>query len=151
MSEPAPRPGRSDFPFFWSVVVRWGDMDALGHVNNAAYFTYLESARIGFFDTLGWSVVGHEGPPPFGPVVVSQTLNYRRQVIYPSQLDIGVACAEFRNLSFVLAYALFEQGTETLVGDATTVLVWMDFAAGKAATLPGNLRRGLEGMRVGQI
>ena len=147
MPQPTKHPGRSNFPFFWPVAVRWGDMDALGHVNNATYFTYLESARIGFFDKLGWSIVEPGRRPGFGPVVVSQSFNYRRQVVYPSDLDLGVCCAEFRNRSFVLAYGLFEQGTETLVGDGTTVLVWMDFARGKAVTLPLDIRQGLEGMR----
>jgi acyl-CoA thioester hydrolase len=150
MSEPLKRPARSTFRFFWPVTVRWSDLDALAHVNNAAYFTYLESARIGFFERLGWSVVGHGGPPAFVPVVVSQTFNYRRQVVYPSALEVGVYCVEFRNRSFVLAYGVFEQGTEILAGDGTTVLVWMDFAAGKVVSLPPELRQGLETMRPSQ-
>ncbi|HTU00974.1 MAG TPA: thioesterase family protein [Candidatus Sulfotelmatobacter sp.] len=148
MPDPSKRPGRSDFLFFWPVVVRWSDMDALGHVNNATYFTYMEAARVGFFEKLGWSVVEHAGPPPFGPVVVSQTFNYRRAVVYPSRLEVGVRCAEFRDRSFVLVYGIFEEGTDVLVGDGTTVLVWTDLAAGKAVALPADIRRGLERTRL---
>jgi len=150
MSASSERSRRLDFPFFWPVVVRWSDMDALGHVNNAAYFTYLESARVGFFEKLGWSAGSHGQPPAFGPVVVSQTYNYRRAVMYPSQLEVGVRCAEFRNRSFILAYAIFERGGDALVGEGVTVLVWTDLKAGKAVSLPSDLRRGLEEMQTRQ-
>jgi acyl-CoA thioester hydrolase len=135
---PAPeRPRRSDFRFVWPLAVRWGDMDALGHVNNAAYCTYLESARIGFFARRGWSF---PSAARGAPLVVTQTINYREAVVYPAALEIGVRCAEVRNRSFVLVYALFREGTETVAGDGTTVLVWVDGATGRPASLPDEVR-----------
>jgi len=77
-------PIRADFRFWWPVTVRWGDMDAMGHVNNIIYFQYLESARIGYFEMLmGWTG-RDEGEGRQGPVVVSQTFNWKRD-------DAGVA------------------------------------------------------------
>ena len=46
-------PTRSDFRHWVTVLVHWGDMDAFGHVNNAKYFTYCESARISYFEAIG--------------------------------------------------------------------------------------------------
>ncbi len=136
-------PTRADFRFWRSETVRWGDMDALGHVNNAVYFQYLESARVGYFEALGRNMHG-SGERQFAPVVVSQTFNYRRQVRYPEELEIGVCCTEFRHRSFVLSYAIFRKGSETLLGDGSTVLVWMDSAARRAVEVPEDLRRALE-------
>ena len=61
----------------------------MGHVNNIIYLQYLESARIGFFETLaGWDGRTDDGRRQ-GPVLVSQAFNYRRQVHYPAELLCG--------------------------------------------------------------
>jgi acyl-CoA thioester hydrolase len=137
MTQHAGRPARSDFGFWCPITIRWGDMDALGHVNNAVYMTYLESARIAFFERWGWRFPGER---PGVPVVVSQTFNYRQEVTYPADLQIGVACTEVRRRSFVLSYGVFRQGTDVLFGDGATVLAWVDAAAGRAVAIPDDVR-----------
>jgi len=140
VTQPDTRPIRADFRFWWPVTVRWGDMDAMGHVNNIVYFQYLESARIGYFERLmGWSERDQVGERQ-GPVVVSQTFNYRRQVYYPAELDVGVRCREIRNRSFVLEYGLFRNGTDELIGDGTSVAVWLDYGTSKTLPIPQILR-----------
>lgn len=124
------------------MTVRWGDMDAMGHVNNMMYLQYLESARVGFFEAIGWGGRIVNGRKQ-GPVLVSQTFNYRLQVIYPDELEVGVCCREIRNRSFVLAYGVFRKGTDTLMGDGITVTVWLDYADGKAVEIPASLRQAL--------
>jgi acyl-CoA thioester hydrolase len=133
------KPTRADFQFWWSETVRWGDMDAMNHVNNIVYLQYLESARVGYFETRGWNT-RDIGPTGQGPVVVSQTFNYRRQLHYPSAVDIGVACPEIRNRSFVLTYAIFRKGTDELIGDGSSVLAWLDYGLGKAVEIPPAVR-----------
>jgi len=56
MTQHRTHPSRADFRFWWPITVRWGDMDAMGHVNNSTYFQYLGSARIGFMEALGWGL-----------------------------------------------------------------------------------------------
>lgn len=117
------------------IAVRWGDMDAMGHVNNAAYFTYCESARIHYFEAIGLEVgtVHEEG---FGPAVVTATCNFRRQVHYPADLEVGVACTRIGTSSFTLAYRIRRADDQTLVADGTSVVVWADYRAGTSAPLP---------------
>lgn len=117
-------------------------MDAMGHVNNVIYFQYLESARIGFVEAIGWGMSTGSGPR-LGPAVISQTYNYRRQVFYPDELEVGVRCKEVRGKSFVLEYGVFRKGTEELVGDGTSVMVWLDYDGGKALPIPPDLRHAL--------
>jgi acyl-CoA thioester hydrolase len=114
-------------------------------VNNTVYLQYLESARVGYFEALGRTIRG-AAEMQYAPVVVSQTFNYHRQVRYPDELEIGARCREIRHRSFVLAYAIFRKGTETLLGDGSTVLVWLDYAAGRAAEIPGDLRQALDAL-----
>jgi len=64
------------YAFWLPVTVRWADMDSLGHVNNAKYFTYLESARTAFFDAVTlWRFREHprQGAPPT-PAIAAQRL-----------------------------------------------------------------------------
>ena len=143
MTDHRTHPNRADFRFWWPETVRWGDMDAMGHVNNIIYLQYLESARIGFFESrMGWTGLV-EGGGRQGPVVVSQTFNYRRQVYYPAELEVGVRCQEIRNRSFVLEYCIFRKGTNELVGDGSSVAVWLDYDANKSMEIPPELRRAL--------
>ena len=144
MSDHRHAPSRGEFSYWWPVTVRWGDMDALGHVNNTLYLQYLESARIGYFEAIEWGMdrFAAEGR---APIVVSQTFHYRRQVTYPAELEIGLRCGEIRQRSFVLECGVFRRGTEELVGHGSAVLAWTDLAAGRAVELPEEIRLRLTG------
>ena len=142
MSMQPAAPARQDFRFWWPVTVRWGDMDAMGHVNNIMYLQYLESARVAYFEAIGWPVRTESGARQ-SPVLVSQTFNYRRQVVFPDELEVGMSCRETRGRSFVLAYGVFRKGTDILVGDGTSVAVWMDYRADNAGEIPSALRDAL--------
>jgi acyl-CoA thioester hydrolase len=145
LTERLPSPPRAAFRFWWPVAVRWGDMDAMGHVNNIIYFQYLESARVGYFEALAGWTGRDEGCGRQGPVLVSQTFNYRLQVYYPAELEVGVRCREIRNRSFVLEYGIFRKGADELIGDGSSVAVWLDYDANKAVPIPPHLRQALTG------
>jgi acyl-CoA thioester hydrolase len=144
---------RSDFRFFTRVQVRWGDMDAFGHVNNAVFFTYCESARIAFFaavDIDGLAAAAGPGQR-LGPGLVSASLDFRRQVHYPAEVDVGLRVGRIGGKSYPLEYALFV--ADDVVAEGTSVVVWVDYAArggaGEALALPDTLRGRLEGFRRG--
>jgi acyl-CoA thioester hydrolase len=113
-------------------------MDAMGHVNNASYFTYCESARMRYFDVL--DLERHREAESHGPVVVSATCNFRRQVHHPAHLEVGARSTKIGTSSFVLEYGLFREGTDELVADGSSVVVWMDYAAGRSVPLPKALK-----------
>ena len=56
--------------------IRWGDMDAMGHVNNAVYFRYLESARIDWMRAVGCT----PDPQGEGPVIINAFCNFYKQL-----------------------------------------------------------------------
>lgn len=125
------------FPFWTQVTVRWGDMDAMGHVNNTRYFTYLESARVAFFDQIG---VGNNDVRQT-PVVVSASCNYRRQLRYPAVVEVGLGVSHIGNSSFHFDYVMREMASAQLVADAHSVAAWFDTELQKAVPLPEALRR----------
>ena len=64
------------------IPIRWGDMDAMGHVNNTVYFRYLESTRIDWFDKIGFT----PNPQGEGPVIVNAFCNFYKQFEYPGNI-----------------------------------------------------------------
>ena len=81
----------SDFhtAFEMSMPIRWGDMDAFGHVNNTVYFRYMEQVRISWFEQLGIVAGNGEGE---GPVLVNASMEFLKQLHYPGDVigeDVG--------------------------------------------------------------
>lgn len=127
------------------VALRWSDMDALGHVNNAVYFTYCESARMGLFERL--RLADYAGD--LGPVVATASCTFKQQLAYPATLSIAVRCARVGRTSFTLTYDLRRldpsgEPEPAPVCTGESVVVWIDFASGGSVPLPDALREALE-------
>ena len=132
---------RDAYRLWIPIDVRWGDMDAFGHVNNACYFTYCESARIAYFERVGLEQCKEE--PEHGPAVVSATCNFRAQVHHPAALEVGARATRLGRTSFLLEYLILRRGTEDVVADGNSVVVWVDYAAGSSLPVPETLRQRL--------
>ena len=119
--------------------VRWGDLDAFNHVNNARYLTFLEQARIEWFDTLDEPWVTADS----APVVASVTLNYKRPIEYPASVFVELFTEKLGNSSVVIGHRIVgEDGT--LHCDGHVVAVWVDRRSGKPVPLPAGVRRASE-------
>jgi len=120
-----------------TIPVRWGDMDAYGHVNNAVYFRYIEQARIHWLDSLRLPFVTQEA----GVVVVNAFCNFLKQIEYPAELKVRTFIANPSRVSletFNLISLTSDPDTLYATGGAT--LVWVDFQTQKAASWPSDLR-----------
>lgn len=119
------------------IPIRWGDMDAMGHVNNAMYFRYLEVVRIEWMRSLG----AQPDPRGQGPVIVNAFCNFYRQLEYPGDVLARHYVANPGRSSFD-TYITLERvdrpGEIYAAGGATTV--WVDFPHQKSAPLPDWLR-----------
>lgn len=133
MSETRPRARHVDV-----IPVRWGDMDVMGHVNNAKYFTYCESARMSYFAAI--RMLEHREHGKQGPALACATLNFRRQVHHPAELEVFTHVGEIGRSSFKMEYELFHRGTDERVADGTGVIVWVDYGTGKSNPLPEGLK-----------
>lgn len=132
---------RDRFRLWEPIEVRWSDMDAMGHVNNATYFTYFEAARLRYFETVGLWTMG--GGPKEGPALVSATANFRAQVHYPASLEVGARVARIGSKSFTFEHAIVRKGSDEIVADGQTVTAWVDYGAGKAIPVPDALREAI--------
>ena len=118
--------------------VRWGDMDAMGHVNNAMYFRYLETARIDWFTAAGF----RPDPQGQGPVIVNAFCNFYRQLEYPGDILVSLYVSDAARTTFetwATIEKLSEPGVVCASGGATTI--WVDFPRQKAVELPHWIRK----------
>ena len=132
---------RDQFKYWKEIEVRWGDMDSQGHVNNAVYFTYLESARVELIRKLG--VKGRPGGQAEGLALVSTSCDFKRQVVYPATLEVGLRVERIGRRSFEMSYGIFVHGTDQLVASAGSVNAWVEYAAQRAVELPDWVRTAL--------
>lgn len=127
----------SAYRFRFPVEVRFRDLDALGHVNNAVYLTYLESARLAWW----LEISGRTDLAGLDMILARVEVDYRSPASYGETLEVGVRCASLGRSSFVLESAITERRTGRLVAEARKVLVHYDYQAGRSQPLPQELRQ----------
>ena len=122
------------FNFVIPIEVRFRDLDVLGHVNNAVYMTYLETARI----KLMMELTGARTLGELGMILAEITCSYRSPAFYGEVLNVGVRIAEIGNKSFVMEYRIEEQESGRLVATARSVQVSYDHRAQRTVPLPAH-------------
>lgn len=123
-----------------TFAVRWGDMDALGHVNNTEYFRYMEQTRISWLDTLGVAM----SPGGSGPVIVKAACEFVKPINYPETVAVSMHFAGVGRSSFTVTHEIRSAGDPALLyalGEVVTV--WVDYARGRSVPLPEAVRRAL--------
>ena len=123
------------------IPIRWGDMDAMGHLNNASYFRYLETIRIDWLHAIGCK------PDPLGegPVIANAFCNFYRQLEYPGDVLMKMYVSDPARTTFESWATMARADAPEVIcaaGGATTI--WVDFPAQKAKTLPDWMRRIVE-------
>ena len=117
------------YPWIQREHVRFRDCDAMGHVNNAVYSTYLEQARIGILGDL----------EPF--ILARVEIDFRAELRSGEDVEVRSRCAHVGTKSFSLEHQIW--AGERLVADAKSVLVGYDYEAGSSVPLTANQRRRL--------
>jgi acyl-CoA thioester hydrolase len=125
-----PAPQLSDYPHRVSEIIRFGDLDPQGHVNQAVFLTYFESGRVAMFRDPDLGI----GVPGITYVMVRMEVDYLKELRWPGNLEVGTGISEFGRSSFKAAQAIFRDGICVATGRAT--LVCMDLATRRATPLP---------------
>ena len=115
------------------VPLRWGDMDAMGHINNTLYFRYMEIARLEWIFKVGAStdLTGE------GPVIVNAFCNFLRQLEYPGDVRVTLFVAEPGRSSFE-TYQTIERidAPGVIYAEGGARVVWTDYRVKKSAPMP---------------
>jgi len=127
------------------IPIRWGDMDAMGHVNNTVYFRYMEQARISWFDRL---VPEEDAWQSTGIVIANATCNYRRAITYPGTVEVRLYVGALGGASVPTFYELRVIQGETRdpvpYADGVAVVVFIDMKTQKSRRIPESIRTRLE-------
>jgi acyl-CoA thioester hydrolase len=123
------------------IPIRWGDMDAMGHVNNTVYFQYIETARVAWLDAIG----GAPCPDGTGPVVVHAHCSFLKQLTYPGTIEVRTLVGPPGRSSFEMSHELRMVQADgsvdaTLHATGGAKLVWADMRVQKSVPLPDCVR-----------
>lgn len=114
--------------------IRWGDMDALGHVNNTVYFRFMEQARIEWLQAQEKQGGGVEG---IGSVIVNASCTFLVPLVYPGEVEVRMSLGAVGRSSLESHYEIDCAGVRAAEGAAK--LVWIDVATGRPVPLPERL------------
>jgi len=121
------------------IPIRWGDMDAMGHVNNTVYFRYMEQARISWFDAL---LPEEEAWKSTGIVVANASCNFKRAMNYPGTVEVELYAGPPGGSSVPTFYELKIGGQ--LYADGAATVVFIDMARQKPVRIPQTIRERLQ-------
>ena len=117
--------------------IRWGDMDAMGHVNNTIYFRYLEQARIEWFTEIGCT----PDPQGEGPVIINAHCTFIRQLKYPGDIEVLTYVGAPGRSSFEMVQEIRRiDRPEILSAEGGAKIVWVNFPSEKSMPLPERIR-----------
>lgn len=124
-----------------SIPIRWGDMDAMGHVNNTVYFRYIEHARVEWLREIDAS----PNPAGEGPVIVNAHCTFIQQLSYPGDIElrtfVGVAGrSSFETRQEIRRIASNGEVEPVICAEGGAKVVWVDFTLGKSKPMPERIR-----------
>jgi acyl-CoA thioester hydrolase len=120
------------------IAIRWGDMDAMGHVNNIVYFRYMEQARISWFESL----VGREAAWKSATIVIANaSCNFKRAIEYPGTVEVKVFAGAPGGSSVPTFYELRVHERPDVYADGAAVVVFVDTRSQKPVRIPDGVRK----------
>ena len=130
------------------VPVAWGEMDSFQHVNNVVYFRWFESARIAYFEKVGFRSLEQNGG--VGPILHSTQARFRSALTYPDTVLVGTRVTELEATRFTMEYRVVSRSTDRLAADGSGIIVPFNYRDGKKAEMPAPIAeriRALDGVR----
>ena len=132
----------SNFRFFHPIVVRYGDLDPQGHVNNAAFLTYLEHARVAYVRHLGlWD---GNSFLEIGIILARIELDYKEPILMTDAVEVGLRTSRLGNKSLDMDYVIRGINTGQVFAEAKTVQVAYDYQKGITIPIKDSWRKTLQ-------
>ncbi len=123
------------------IPMRWGDMDAYGHINNTVYFRFMEQARCEWLEAVGVVV----GKGSDGPVIINASCTFFIPMTYPGTVEVRTYCDQPGRSSVQTHVEMRVEGDDRLYAEGAAKVVWMDTGTGKSVPLPAHVRAEVEG------
>lgn len=134
-----------DFPIVMELPVRWGDQDALAHVNHIMYLRYFETVRIEYLLRLGMDPPGPTWRES-GRIIASVACRYLAPVTFPDSLFLGARIASMGADRLTMEHAAYSTRLDRPAARSTCHLVWYDYVAGHKRPIPPEIRESIIGL-----
>ena len=128
-----------DFTVVEEIPVRWGDMDARGHVNNTIYYRYFESSRIALFRLL--DIYEEPTTVRIGPILSFQSCYYKAPLTYPDTIYIGAKIVNFEESKIIIKHSIVSKKLNRKAAEGEAHMVWYDYENQKTAIIPDDLKQ----------
>jgi acyl-CoA thioester hydrolase len=125
---------KNRFNYYHPITVRYGDLDPQGHVNNAAYLTYAESARLGYYQATG--IWRSDSGVLTGMVVAHIDIDYLAPINLGQEIRVGIRLARIGNKSLTLDFQMDSLPEKNIAARGTSVMVAYDNKAQKSIPFP---------------
>jgi acyl-CoA thioester hydrolase len=128
---------------FIDVPVAWGEMDALGHVNNVVYYRYLESSRVEYLRRVGHGRLRNDGtsvPGAAGFILQSAQCRFRVPLEYPDTVRVTARAIRLDDDRFTLTHAVVSLSRNAVAALGESVIVTYDYSEKRKMQMPDELR-----------
>ena len=119
-----------------SFPIRWGELDVLGHVNNAQYLRYFEESRTAWCEAIG-RPLRNSGE---GMILLKASVTFKKPVGYPAHATVELRAGRIGNTSFDLINTLTIDGENQVAAVGEFVIVWFDYVNNKPKSVPAEIR-----------
>jgi acyl-CoA thioester hydrolase len=127
-----------DFPVKLPMRIDWSEMDLFGHVNNVAYFKYIQSSRVNYWEVSGLAASFKE--TKIGPILVSSCCSFIKPLHYPGNIVIAASVEFIKNTSFGIHHIVLNAQNE-IAAEAHDVIVTFDFNKNEKVPVSDEFRR----------
>lgn len=132
---------RASYRYWSREILRYADLDPVGHVNNNAYGLYIENARTKLFHSAEYAVLSAGGSVGYDWVLRRLEIDYLREVRFPGEVETGLICSRMGNSSMILHVGVFD--AEYCAAISTGVSVCFDVSARAAMRIPDDMRQAI--------
>lgn len=128
-----------DYPIIISQAIQWGEMDAANHVNNAVYLRYFETARIEFFNQIGF--MDFTGDDGIGPILAEVACKYKAPLTFPDNIKITARILpnSLTEYGFTMQHVVFSEKLQRIAAEGTSRIVCYDYKNKRKALIPKEL------------
>ena len=130
-----------NFPIVMDIPIRWGDMDARGHVNNTLYYRYFESSRIALFELL--NVYKDPTTALIAPILSYQDCYYKTPLTYPDTIYVGAKIKGIEESKIIIHHSIMSKKLNRIAAEGEAHIVWYSYEEKKKAILPDDLKQEL--------
>jgi len=131
----------NNFPVKLPLRIDWSEMDIFGHVNNVAYFKYIQASRVNYWEISGLQTLF--GEMKFGPILLSTSCHFMKPLFYPGNIIIEARIEFIKTTSFGIHHRILNDKNE-IAAEAHDVVVTYDFNKNEKVPVSDSFRKAVE-------